>query len=161
VSQWQIKLGEKYKPRVGLVWSGSTTHKNDHNRSILLSELLKHLPSQCQYVSLQKEVRDKDKDVLELRKDILCFGNELNDFSDTAALCESMDVIISVDTSVAHLAGALGKPVWILLPYVPDWRWLLDRSDSPWYPTAKLYRQNRIGDWSGVFERVSSDLMQL
>ncbi len=161
VSRWKIKLGERYKPRIGLVWSGSTTHKNDQNRSILLSELLKHLPDQYQYVSLQKEVRGKDKDVLEFRNDILHYGNELTDFSDAAALCDLMDVIISVDTSVAHLAGALGKEVWILLPYVPDWRWLLDRNDSPWYPTAKLYRQEVIGDWDGVLEKIKSDLMQL
>jgi tetratricopeptide (TPR) repeat protein len=148
VSRWQSRLGAKYKPRVGIVWSGSPTHKNDRNRSILLSQLIKHLPDDCLYVSLQKEVRDTDKDVLGYRNDILHYGSELNDFSDTAALCELMDIVISVDTSVAHLAGALGKEVWILLPYVPDWRWLLDRNDSPWYPTAKLYRQEVIGDWT-------------
>ena len=161
VSRWQSRLGAKYKPRVGIVWSGSPTHKNDRNRSILLSQLIKHLPDDCLYVSLQKEVRDTDKDVLGYRNDILHYGSELNDFSDTAALCELMDIVISVDTSVAHLAGALGKEVWILLPYVPDWRWLLDRNDSPWYPTAKLYRQEVIGDWDGVLEKVKSDLMQL
>ena len=160
-SRWRIKLGERYKPRIGLVWSGSTTHKNDQNRSILLAELIKHLPDQYLYVSLQKEVRYEDEEILISRPDILHFENELTDFSDTAALCDLMDVIISVDTSVAHLAGALGKEVWILLPYVPDWRWLLDRNDSPWYPTAKLYRQEVIGDWDGVLEKVKSDLMQL
>jgi hypothetical protein len=161
VSRWQSRLGAKYKPRVGLVWRGNPTHKNDRNRSILLSQLIKHLPDHCLYVSLQKEVRDTDKDVLGYRNDIFQYGSELNDFSDTAAVCELMDIVISVDTSVAHLAGALGKEVWILLPYVPDWRWLLDRNDSPWYPTAKLYRQEVIGDWNGVLEKVKSDLMQL
>jgi tetratricopeptide (TPR) repeat protein len=160
VVQWQAKLGSKTKPRVGLVWSGSTTLINDHNRSILLADLVKHLPVDFQYVSLQKEVRDVDLSTLQSHADIFHFENDLNDFSDTAALCEAMDVIVSVDTSVAHLAGALGKPVWVLLPFDPDWRWLLDRTDSPWYPSAKLYRQAKIGDWEGVFHRLGADLIQ-
>ncbi len=82
-----------------------------------------------------------------------------NDFSDTAALCECLDLVISVDTSVAHLSGALGKRTWVVLPFSPDWRWLLDRDDSPWYASIKLYRQNSIGDWNGVFERVQADLI--
>ena len=86
------------------------------------------------------------------------FGDELQDFTDTAALCELVDVVISVDTSVAHLAGALGRPVWLLLPQVADWRWLTDRDDSPWYPNARLYRQQRMGDWSGVIQSVKTDL---
>ncbi|MGA8148514.1 MAG: tetratricopeptide repeat protein, partial [Gallionellaceae bacterium] len=160
VARWHVKLGAKSNPRVGLVWSGNAQHKNDRNRSVLLSELLKHLPDDYQYVSLQKERREEDREILQSRPDILHFGDELNDFSDTAALCELVDVIISVDTSVAHLAGALGKQVWILLPFMPDWRWLLDRSDSPWYPTAKLFRQEKNGDWEGVFEKVRSDLVR-
>jgi tetratricopeptide (TPR) repeat protein len=160
VVQWQTKLGSKTKPRVGLVWSGSTTLINDHNRSILLADLVKHLPVDFQYVSLQKEVRDVDLSTLQSHPDISHFENDLNDFSDTAALCEAMDVIVSVDTSVAHLAGALGKRVWVLLPFDPDWRWLLDRTDSPWYPSAKLYRQAKIGDWEGVFHRLGADLVQ-
>lgn len=160
VAQWQTKLGSKTKPRVGLVWSGSTTLTNDHNRSIFLADLVKHLPGDFQYVSLQKEVRDVDLSTLQSHPDISHFENDLNDFSDTAALCEAMDVIVSVDTSVAHLAGGLGKPVWVLLPFDPDWRWLLDRTDSPWYPSAKLYRQAQIGDWEGVFRWVSADLIE-
>jgi hypothetical protein len=158
VAQWKTRLGEKAKPRIGLAWSGNTAHKNDNNRSFPLSSLVKHIPTGFQYVSLQKEVRDVDKPTLQARPDILNFANELNDFSDTAALCELMDIVISVDTSVAHLAAALGKPTWILLPFMPDWRWLLDRTDTPWYPSAKLYRQEAAGDWNGVFERVGADL---
>lgn len=160
VAQWQAKLPEKAKPRVGLVWSGSTTLKNDHNRSIFLSDLTAQLPTDFQYVSLQKEVRDIDLQTLAKCTDILHFESELNDFGDTAALCEVLDVVISVDTSVAHLAGALGKPVWILLPLDPDWRWLLDRVDSPWYSSAKLYRQAQVGDWKSVFRQVSADLIR-
>ena len=161
IAQWQSKLGEKIKPRIGLVWSGGTTHHNDRNRSLLLSYLIQHLPTDFQYVSLQKEIRDVDQPTIQSNPNILNFANELNDFSDTAALCELMDVVISVDTSVAHLAGALGKPTWVLLPFGPDWRWLLDRTDSPWYPSVKLYRQEKIGDWDSVFQRVKADLLLL
>jgi hypothetical protein len=157
---WANKLGAKARPRVGLVWSGTTTHVNDHNRTLTLGSLLPHLPATFDYVSLQKELRDGDKAAL-ASSTIRHFGEELREFSDTAALCELMDVVISVDTSVAHLAGALGKRTWVLLPYVPDWRWLLDRDDSPWYPSAKLYRQERIGEWAGVLERVGADLAAL
>lgn len=158
LTTWAKRLGEKTRPRVGLVWSGSGEHKNDHNRSVALSELIQELPTDYQYVSLQKEVRDLDKSTLESRAEILHFGDELADFTDSAALCELMDVVISVDTSVAHLSGAMGKPTWVLLPFVPDWRWLLDRDDSPWYPSVRLYRQPTPGDWSGVFAKVKRDL---
>ena len=89
---------------------------------------------------------------------ILQFGDELEDFSDTAELISQLDLVISVDTSVAHLAGALGKPVWIMVTYIPDWRWLLDRNDSPWYPTARLFRQANVDDWEGVIARVHDAL---
>jgi hypothetical protein len=143
-----------------LAWSGNPQHKNDHIRSIVLAELIQHLPGEFQYVSLQKDVRESDRQTLQSNPRILNWSDDLQDFSDTAALCDCMDVVISVDTSVAHLSGALGKDTWILLPFVPDWRWLLDRDDSPWYPTARLYRQQRAGDWNGVLERVASALMQ-
>ncbi len=128
-AEWAQRLGAKGKPRVGLVWSGSTGHKDDHNRSLTLQQLLPHLPDCYEYVSLQKEVREVDVQVL-AGSAIRRYGEELKDFTDTAALCELMDLVISVDTSVAHLAGALGKTTWVLLPYAPDWRWLLDRGDS-------------------------------
>lgn len=160
MTHWANRLGEKTKQRVGLVWSGNAEHKNDHNRSIILSELIQQLPPDYQYVSLQDKVRDIDKSTLESRANILHFGGDLKDFTDTAALCELMDVVISVDTSVAHLGGALGKPTWVLLPFSPDWRWLLDRDDSPWYPSVKLYRQPSIGDWGSVFAKVKGDLAQ-
>jgi ADP-heptose:LPS heptosyltransferase len=93
-----------------------------------------------------------------MHPELLHFGDELQDFADTAGLCELMDIIISVDTSVAHLGGALGRPTWVLLPFCPDWRWLLERSDSPWYPSMTLYRQTARGDWDSVINRLHHDL---
>ena len=161
VTQWQRILGIKTKPRVGIVWSGSTVHRNDHNRSILLADLVQYLPSQCQYISLQKDIRHDDKKTLSIHSKVRQFCELISDFSDTAALCELMDIVISVDTSVAHLAAALGKPTWILLPFSPDWRWLLNRTDSPWYTSAKLYRQKEANDWHSILEEVKADLLNI
>jgi hypothetical protein len=158
VIAWGKKLGEKKKLRVGIVWSGSTAHKNDHNRSLPLSELITHLSSDYDYVSLQKEICDADKLLLTECHKIRQYSNDLKDFTDTAALIELMDVVISVDTSVAHLSATLGKATWIMLPFDPDWRWLLDRNDSPWYRSVKLYRQEKISDWNSVLEKIKSDL---
>lgn len=158
VEQWHQTLGAKRQPRVGIVWSGAKEHKKDRYRSLELSMLLDYLPGGIEYVSLQKEVRDQDAGMIMAQSNLRHFGSELHDFSDTAALCELMDLVISVDTSVAHLSGALGRPTWILLPYVPDWRWLLDREDSPWYASVKLYRQTEDRQWAGVLERIRSDL---
>ncbi len=146
---WQLKLGSTKNPRIGLAWSGSQQHKNDKNRSIDLAELMCQLPVGYTYVSLQKEIRDKDKAALQ-EFNIAHFEDDIDDFSDTAALCDLMDSVISVDTSVAHLAGALGKSVLLLLPFVPDWRWLLDRLDSPWYSSMKVLRQSSERKWNTV-----------
>jgi hypothetical protein len=161
ITEWKARLGPKLKPRVGLVWSGNSHHKNDHNRSILLRDILPFLPNECEYVSLQKEVRDVDKLTLNLNPQILNFAGHLNDFLDTAALIDNLDLVISVDTSVAHLSGALGKETWLLLSYVPDWRWLLGRDDSPWYPSIRLYRQEAAGKWDDPLKKVSADLISL
>ena len=161
VRSWQKKLGEQSKPRIAIVWSGSAAHSNDRNRSLTLAEIAPLLSPDYQWLSLQRDVREVDQEGLSRTRHLLHAGGELQDFSDTAALCELMNVVISVDTGVAHLAGALGKPVWILLPFEPDWRWLLDREDSPWYPTARLYRQPRSGDWHSVFEKAREDLALL
>ncbi|MDP2816818.1 MAG: tetratricopeptide repeat protein [Polaromonas sp.] len=156
--QWQRRLGSPVGMRVGLVWSGNADHTNDRNRSISLAELVGHVPAGVEYISLQKEVRVEDSATLAANPQIRCFDQEIEDFTDTAALCELVDVVISVDTSVAHLAGALGRPVWIALPFNPDWRWMLERDDSPWYPSARLYRQQTAGDWHGVARRIAADL---
>jgi tetratricopeptide (TPR) repeat protein len=161
VVQWTQRLGQKTRPRVGLVWSGNAAHKNDRNRSLALAELVAHLPQTFDYISLQKEFRPDDRHTLEQHPHILRLDQEIGDFTDTAALCALMDVVISVDTSVAHLAGALGRPVWMALPLNPDWRWLLERSDSPWYPSVTLYRQQAAGDWEGVFRRIAAALATL
>jgi tetratricopeptide (TPR) repeat protein len=161
IAAWRARLGPQSKPLVGLAWSGSAAHKNDGNRSLRLSDLVRHLPDDFQYVSLQKDVREVDAATLRSHPHLLHFEDAINDFTDTAALCELMDVVNTVDTSVAHLSGALGKNTWLLLPHVPDWRWLLERNDSPWYPAMTLYRQQSIGDWPAVFTRVSADLNRL
>jgi hypothetical protein len=158
VTEWNKRLGLKTKPRIGLVWSGNAQHKNDHNRSFALKDLLPYLPEKFEYISLQKEIREDDQSILGSNPQILSFANHLNDFSDTAALINGLDLVISVDTSVAHLSGALGKETWVLLPYVPDWRWLLDREDSPWYPSMKLYRQLSPGNWTSVLSGINENL---
>jgi tetratricopeptide (TPR) repeat protein len=158
---WQDQLGKQTKPRIGLVWSGSTKHKNDHNRSLMLTQLSSVLALPFEFHSLQKDIRDGDNETLQTYKNLNQHQDNLHDFSDTAALINQMDLIISVDTSVAHLAGALGKQVWILLPFMPDFRWLLDRDDSPWYPTTKLFRQPQIGDWDSVIQQLISELNTL
>jgi tetratricopeptide (TPR) repeat protein len=151
---WQARLAVTPRSRIGLAWSGRAGHERDHERSIGLRAFLPLLETGAAIVSLQKEVRAEDAIVLKERGDVLNAGEELGDFSDTAALMSQLDLVISVDTSVAHLAGALGKPVWILVTHVPDWRWLLERDDSPWYPTARLFRQDATGAWDGALARV-------
>ena len=159
VGEWSIKLGEKRNKRVGLVWSSMSSFKQDSKRSLLLADFIRALPLEnFEYVCLQKELKECDKEFFRSYQNIRFFGDELRDFSDTAALIENLDLVISTCTSVPHLSAALGKETWVLLSYVPDWRWLLDRDDSPWYPAMKLYRQTSIGDWNSVLDRVKSDL---
>jgi len=155
---WEAAMGRKSRPRIGIVWSGSVGLENDRNRSLALAQMLPLLSYRAEWVSLQKEVRRTDADLLAAHTEIRHFGNALKDFADTAVLVELMDLVVTVDTGVAHLAGAMGKPVWILLPFSPDWRWLLDREDSVWYPTARLFRQTAIGDWASVIDRVGVEL---
>jgi hypothetical protein len=158
VAHWRKRLGERKRPRVGLVWSGNPNNTIDPRRSIRLADWVARLPDEFQFISLQKDVRPMDEEILEASPWISRFDTELYDFSDTAGLCECLDLVISVDTSVAHLSGSLGLRTWVLLPFIPDWRWMLDRDDSPWYPTMKLYRQRAVGDWNEVFGRVAADL---
>ena len=157
LAAWNVRLGEKRRPRIGLAWSGKPAHERDALRSISLSALLPLLDVDATFVSLQKDVRPADAAVLDQRSDVLHFGSALNDFSDTAALISKLDLVISVDTSIVHLAGALGSPVWVLLPYIPDWRWLLDRDSTPWYPSARLFRQDDTRKWDSVISRVCED----
>jgi hypothetical protein len=155
VADWQHRLGKKTgELRIGVVWSGSSWPKHSSERSIPLSELVTRLPENIEYVSLQQEIRADDKATLESTQQIRHYGEELKDFSDTAALCELMDLIISIDTGVAHLSAALGRQTWIMLPFLPDWRWLLDRNESPWYPTATLFRQSSPDSWGSTIDEV-------
>ncbi len=157
-SEWDARLGAKIRPRIGLAWAGNAKHERDRERSIGLAAFLPLFEVDATFVSLHKELRPDDQTVLNTRPDILHFGDALKDYTDTAALISQLDLVISVDTSVAHLAGALAKPVWITLTYVPEWRWLLNREDSPWYPTARLFRQNEAREWGSVVTRVREAL---
>jgi tetratricopeptide (TPR) repeat protein len=160
VAAWRERLGPPRARRIGLVWSGHPGHKNDHNRSIPLARFAPLLESAraVEFISVQQEVRAADRAALAGYPGLKQYGEWLRDMDDTAALLSCLDLVITVDTAIAHLAGALGRPVWVLLPYVPDWRWLLQREDSPWYPTARLFRQSAPGDWGGVLQRVAEEL---
>ena len=159
IETWSARLPPRKGLRVGIAWSGNSKHKDDRNRSIALARLapLFDAPG-VQFVSLQKDARDGEAEALRDIPGLLDLGPELKDFADTAALISLIDLVISVDTSTAHLAGAMGKPVCVLLPFSPDWRWLLEREDSPWYPTARLFRQPMIGDWESVIGRMRREL---
>jgi ADP-heptose:LPS heptosyltransferase len=126
-----------------------------------LELLLPIISEEAEWHSLQKDVRERDRGSLDSSLAVTDHAPSLNDFSDTAALIGEMDLVISADTAVAHLAGALGKPVWILLPFHPDFRWLRDREDNPWYPTARLFRQTKDGEWGNVIDRLLQELQIL
>ncbi len=161
MAAWGERLGPRRRPRIGISWSGNARHTADLQRSIALEDFAAMLPPGADYVSLQKDERPEDVAfLLSTHLAIRRFAGALHDFSDTAALCAQMDLIISVDTSVAHLAGTLGKPVWILVAASADWRWLLERRDSPWYPTALLCRQPVAGDWKSVLTTVRAYLTE-
>jgi tetratricopeptide (TPR) repeat protein len=160
VRAWADRLGPHDRLRVGLVWSGNPRHVNDRKRSIPLLTLTGLLDTEATFVSLQKEPRPEDRTVL------AASGIEdptagLTNFVETAALIRNLDLVISVDTSVAHLAGALACPTWILLPYTADYRWLTDRDDSPWYPSVRLFRQNAAREYHSVIDRMREELVAL
>ena len=158
VARWRTRLGTRKRPRIGLAWSGNPGNTIDRRRSIRLADMAEHLPTEVEYFCLQKEVRREDRATLDSNSRIFSFDDDSLDFANTAALCECMDLVISVDTSIAHLSGALGRRTWLLLPQVPDWRWMREREDSPWYLTMKLYRQKFAGNWNEVFARLGADL---
>jgi tetratricopeptide (TPR) repeat protein len=159
VEKWRRRLPPSGDLKVGINWAGNPTFRHDASRSIGLAGMLPLLAqSNVRFFGLQKELREGDADLLRSHPEVDALGEGIESFADTAAIISLVDLVISSDTSVVHLAGALGKPVWVLLPFVPDWRWLLGRDDSPWYPTARLFRQPEIGDWGSVIERVASEL---
>ncbi len=158
---WRKRLA-RYgaRPKVGLVWAGNPKHARDRARSIAVERLAPLVASsECAFFSLQKGAAAAEVTAFDPSgKRVADHTSELETFADTAALIAALDLVISVDTAVAHLAGAQGKPVWILLPLAPDWRWMLGREDSPWYPTARLFRQPAAGDWDSVLRRVAREL---
>jgi tetratricopeptide (TPR) repeat protein len=160
VQTWEDRLGPRRKLRIGLVWSGNPQHGNDHNRSIPLRTMSGLRSLGADFVSLQKEPGAGDATLL-AQAAIVDLTVHLTDFAETAALLACLDLVITVDTSVAHLAGSLGRPTWLLLPHVPDYRWLLNREDSPWYPTMRLFRQDERRDWDVVIEQVRDELAAL
>jgi len=159
VEAWREELRQEPSFKIGIIWQGSPDHLNDRNRSAALADFapLARIKG-VRFFSLQKGAAARQGDAMAGPFSVTDLGNRLGDFADTAAVIENLDLVISVDTSVVHCAGALGVPVWVALPFSPDWRWLLDREDSPWYPTARLFRQQERGRWGPVFEGMASAL---
>jgi len=158
LDDWTARLGPHDRLRVGLVWSGNPDHGNDRNRSTNLRTMSAIFDPRASFYSLQKQPRPEDKATLAECTDLIDFTEQFHDFVDTAALISCLDLVITVDTSVAHLSAALGCPTWILLPFVPDYRWLLGRDDSPWYPSARLFRQDQERSYAKVLLRVREEL---
>jgi tetratricopeptide (TPR) repeat protein len=154
---WKTRMAESAKPRIGLAWRGDPRNPDDRKRSVSLAELLSHLPAGFRYWSLQKELTESERALAAAYAGEFNVGQDMN-FVETAALCECLDLVISVDTSIAHLSAALGQKTWILVPHNPDCRWLLDRADSPWYASVKLFRQAASHDWSGSLAEVAENL---
>jgi hypothetical protein len=159
IEKWRRRLPRQRELVVAIAWAGSATHEQDLVRSIAIEKLepLFAIPD-IQWIGIQRDLRPGDAEYLAAHPEIAHVGAELADFADTAAVLSQTDLAISVDTSAVHLAGALGRPVWALLQHMPDFRWLLGREDSPWYPSARLFRQPDFGDWKSVIERVSREL---
>jgi len=161
IARWRERVPQNGRLRVGICWAGTAAHHNDHRRSIPLESFAPLLSqSGIDFISLQKDVSEPQAAILE-RHRVARLGQDFGDFADTAAVVAMLDLVIAVDTSVAHLAGAVGKAVALLVPFAPDFRWLLERTDSPWYPTMRLFRQSAIGDWSGPLERLHRELGDL
>jgi tetratricopeptide (TPR) repeat protein len=162
IAHWRARLAHLAPPRVAIAWSGRATHPNDRNRSLALARLAPLLGlDRVSFIAIQRELPGPDAETLARIPRAISIGQELRDFDDTAAVLALADLVISVDTSVAHLAGAMGAPTWVLLPFCPDWRWMLARPDSPWYPTARLYRQPALGDWDSVLAHLRDDLTRM
>ncbi|HIJ63777.1 MAG TPA: tetratricopeptide repeat protein [Rhodospirillaceae bacterium] len=158
LADWTARIAGR-RPRIGLAWSGNPQHVADHRRTVPLSKLLPLIwNSGADWHAVQKDLRPEDRRLVAATPNLTWHGDRLADFQDTAALISALDLVISVDTSVAHLAGALGRPTWLMLPYAPDWRWLEERDDSPWYACFRLFRQARIGDWDEVIAQLAAHL---
>ncbi|MCC6194790.1 MAG: tetratricopeptide repeat protein [Burkholderiales bacterium] len=162
VARWAVRIREIEGLKVGLAWAGNPGHKRDRDRSIRLEKLAPLWQiAGVKYVSLQKVLRLGDAEIVREVPTMLNLGPELADFADTAAVIDGLDLVICVDTAVAHLAGAMGKPVWLMIPTVADFRWMQDREDSPWYPTMRIFRQASKDDWDDVVRRVGESLRKV
>ena len=162
IERWKRRLGDVGGVQVGIAWAGNPGHTRDRQRSIPFQTLLPLLETRgARFVSLQKGQAASELAALGSERGVLDVGNELEDFSDTAAAISQLDLVICVDTAVAHLAGALGKPVWLLNRFDTCWRWLLDRADTPWYPSLRQFRQPKPGDWDTVISDVRRALFEI
>jgi len=161
IASWRERIERLPTPRIAVVWSGSADHANDRNRSIALRQMAPLLALNAGFVSLQRDLRPTDAEELARQPALTHIGDTLADFDDTAAVLAVVDLVVTVDTSVAHLAGALGLPTFVLVPFCPDWRWMLARADSPWYPTVRLFRQPAVGDWESVIARAAEAVRAL
>ena len=162
VAAWHRRFGDDPRRRIGLVWAGNPNHANDHNRSAPLAALAPLFEIEgVRWVSLQKDIPLADAALLAAHPELLQLGDDLTDLAATAGAIAALDLVLSVDTAVAHLAGAMAKPVWLLLPYAPEWRWLGTRENSPWYPTARLFRQQAPGDWASLTTEVERAVQDL
>ena len=160
VRHWTERLGPRSSPRVGLVWAGNPKNLNNDRRSAGLPALLPLLGCGAEMFGLQKDLVPADRALLATTPGLRSLGDDLGDFGDTAAVLELLDLVVTIDTSVAHLAGALGRPVWVLLSPAADWRWLAAEADAPWYPTARLFRWDPARGWAGVVVRVKTALAE-
>jgi len=172
LQKWSARIEKLPRPRVALAWAGNRAHDNDRNRSIALSTLAPLFPPPNpppqasegrvggSFISIQRDVRSADAAQLAATTQLTHLGGELADFNDTAAVLALCDLLITVDTAPAHLAGAMGRPVWVLVPFAPDWRWMLDGETTPWYPSARVFRQSALADWSSVIGRVAAALQE-
>lgn len=158
LAKWSARLDALKRPRVALAWAGNASHYNDRNRSFSFARLAPLLSLPASFVSIQRDLRNDDAAQLAAERRVIHVGDELENFTDTAAVMALCDLVISADTAVAHLAGAMGRPLWVLIPFAPDWRWTLEGDTSPWYPAARLFRQTALGDWDGVVVRVADEL---
>jgi tetratricopeptide (TPR) repeat protein len=181
LQKWSARIEQLPRPRIALAWSGNPAHDNDRNRSIALASLAPLFPtpnpppqagegrvgasgagggSGPSFISIQRDVRSSDAAQLAATTQLKHLGGELADFNDTAAVLSLCDLLITVDTAPAHLAGAMGRPVWVLMPLAPDWRWMRDGEKTPWYPTARVFRQSALADWNGVIARAAAALQE-
>ena len=162
VRQWKDELDEPGMLKVGIAWQGSPVHGRDHFRSIPLANFAGILGVRgIRVYSLQMGTGREQLATPGADAPIRDLGDRLGDFYETAAIVRNLDLVITCDSAPAHLAGGLGVRVWVALPFAPDWRWLLERSDNPWYPTMRLFRQSAPGDWTGVFQNIVDELSKM